>query len=117
MAPESYSVSALCLVLDEPVLMPGLRLPKCLLICYGDADGLAMIISPVLGPYLRINAHWYQEFLFKGCLRLFIELYTHTLGGDSNTNVTHSDQNMLVFYLIFLLPSTDFSAHFFFVLF
>lgn len=36
-----------------------------------DLDGLAMIISLVLGPRLRINALWYQEFLLKevcGCM-------------------------------------------------
>lgn len=30
-----------------------------------DLDGLAMKISLVLSPYLRLNALWYQEFLLK----------------------------------------------------
>lgn len=34
-----------------------------------DLDGLAMIIFPVLGPHLRINALWYQEFLLKAVYR------------------------------------------------
>lgn len=41
-----------------------------------DLDGLAMIISLVLGPYLRINALWYQEFLLKaacGCTLTHLE--------------------------------------------
>lgn len=60
---------ALCLVQYELVLVVGLWLPNACVL--RDLDGLAMIISLVLGPYLRINALWYQEFLLKavcGCI-------------------------------------------------
>lgn len=70
-----------------------------------DLDGLAMIISLVLGPYLRINALWYQEFLLKaacGC----IWSPTHTQRGLQYQH-KYSDQNVLVFicflcYIFFL---------------
>lgn len=73
MEPELYNVLALCFVLNELVdELVGLRLPNLL----RDLDGLAMIISLVLGPYLRINALWYQEFLLKaacGCTLTHLE--------------------------------------------
>ncbi len=98
MEPELYSVPALCLVQNELVLVVGLWLPN--------------VCSSVKGPWWfshdNLSSPWsisqdkctlVPRVSFKGCLWLYIELYTQTLRGDSNTNATHSDQNMLVFIL------------------
>lgn len=110
--PELYSVPALCLVAIELVLLVGLWLPN--------------VCSSVKGPWWfshdNLSSPWsisqdkgtlVPRVSFKGCLWLYIELYTHTLRGDSDTNITHSDQNMLVF--IFLLPNSSLSCHLIFL--
>lgn len=45
-----------------------------------DLDGLAMIISLVLGSYLRINALWYQELLLKA-VAVYSAVHSHTERG------------------------------------
>lgn len=103
MEPELYSMPALCLVQNELVLVVGLWLPN--------------VCSSVKGPWWfshdNLSSPWSisqdkctlaPRVSFKGCLWLYIELYTQTLRGDSNTNITHSDQNMLVFILFSSSP-------------
>lgn len=109
MEPELYNVPALFFVLNELVdELVGLQLPN--------------VCLSVKGPWWfshdNLSSPWsisqdkctlVPRVSFKGCLWL----YTHTLGGDCNTNVTHSDQNMLVFILSSSSPCT-FPCHFVF---
>lgn len=98
MDPELHSVPALCMVQKELVLVAGLWLPN--------------VCSSVTGPWWfshdNLSSPWsisqdkctlVPRISLKGCPWLYIELHTHTLREDSSTNITYSDQTMLVFIL------------------
>lgn len=105
--PDLCGVPAPWLVPNDLVLVMGLWLPN--------------VCSSVKGPWWfshdNLSSPWsisqdkctlVPRVSFKGYLWLYIELYSRSLRGDSNTNVAYSDQNMLDFISA---PSSHFSSH------